>query len=82
MYETATTATPRMLHIIVTELINERYSDPFIRARERVQVEIEGLVVAASERCAAVATATGCSRTRCAFSPNLASNRAAWGTGW
>lgn len=42
-HETATTATPRMLHIIVTELINERYSDPFIRARERVQVEIEGL---------------------------------------
>ena len=27
----------------MTELVNERYSDPFIRAREKVQLEIEGL---------------------------------------
>jgi hypothetical protein len=40
-HETATKATPRMLTIVVTKLINDRYSDPFIRSS--VQVEIEGL---------------------------------------
>eukprot|EP00966_Prymnesium_polylepis_P289147 6678677-Prymnesium_polylepis.1 len=31
------------MECIVNQLINERWSDPFIRGRERVQIEAEGL---------------------------------------
>ena len=42
-HEPATEATPRMMECIVNKLINQRWSDPFIRGRERVQIEAEGL---------------------------------------
>ena len=62
-HDPATAATPRMFEIIVNKLINERWSDPFIRARERVQIEAEGLggcrigeVAGANETCASSPT--------------------------
>ena len=42
-HEPATAATPRMLQCIIKELINERWSDPYIQAREKMQILAEGL---------------------------------------
>ena len=39
----STTATPSMLAYMVNKGVAERYSDPFIAARERVQLEMEGV---------------------------------------
>jgi hypothetical protein len=42
-HEPATTATPRMLKLMVEEVVRGRFNDSFIRAREIVQLEIEGI---------------------------------------
>ena len=42
-HEPATTATSRMLKLIVDKLIDERYPDPFIAAREKVQFIAEAI---------------------------------------
>ena len=42
-HEPSTTATPNMLKMIVEKLVDERFSDPFIAARDKVQVIVEGV---------------------------------------
>ena len=42
-HEPATTATCRMLKLIVEKLIDERFPDPFISAREKVQFIAEAV---------------------------------------
>ena len=41
--EPVTTATPRMMRLLMNKVIPERYPKPFLQAREKLQMVIEGV---------------------------------------